>query len=508
MLPESKITELRTYLLELAHLDSVSALLDWDQSVNMPTNHNGHQARAALSAYMAGLRHRKATSPEFENLLLEAKLKASDGQLDADEKCIVTEAWDDFERNKKLPPDFVEEQTRMTGKAQQAWETAKDKSDFKLFKPHLEEIVALKRQEADYSRESGQDLYDALLDNYEPGFPSARLEIIFKEVKDFLLSFIQILPRSPHWTKSDVVRKPIVPLDQMKFAKMVARKIGYKVNSGNLAISVHPFSTSFHPTDARITTRCKRRNFVYDCLMSVIHESGHAMYEQGLPTEFYGTPRAEAVSFGIHESQSRLWENIVGRSMPFWIYFYPKMQHKIRQFRNVSLADFYGAINHVQSSFIRVDADEVTYNLHIILRFEIERMLINGQVEVDDLPDLWNQKAKEYLGLTVSSDSDGILQDVHWSDGSFGYFPSYALGNLYAAQFYEAAERDMPELNLKISKGNFRDLLRWLRSNIHVHGRLYSAEELLERVTDKGCNTESFIKYIREKYASLYGIQD
>ncbi len=502
-----QIAELVACLQELTHLESSMALLEWDQSVNMPTTHKGHQARANLSAYLAGLRHRKATSSDFEQLLQVAKQKADKGFLDDKENCIVNMALEDFERDKKLPPEFVEEQQRVAGESQQVWEAAKEKADFKPFEPYLKKIVDLKRQEAAYLQEKGQTLYDALLDEYEPGYDTAKLEVIFKDLKYFLVPFIQKIHGTSSWIKSDVIKKPVEIGLQLKFAKLVARKIGYDINSGGVNLSVHPFSTSFHPTDARITTRCKRRNFVNDCVLSLVHECGHAMYEQGLLPEFFGTPMAEAVSFGVHESQSRLWENFVGHSMPFWIYFYPKMQMMVPQFKKISLADFYGAINCVQPSLIRVDADEVTYNLHIILRFEIEKLLIDGQIEVEDLPSIWNQKVKEYLGLEVKNDSEGVLQDVHWSDGSFGYFPSYALGNLYAAQFYGAALKEIPDLLSQIAKGNFKNLLKWLRKNIHVHGRYYSADELLVKVTDEGFSAAPFINYIKNKYTQLYNIQ-
>lgn len=503
----SQIVELIKYLQELTNLDATMELLEWDQAVNMPPRHRGHQARANLSAYIAGLRHRKATSAELEQLFREAKQKAGEGLLSDNEKCIFTLALEDFERDKKLPPELVEEQKRVESESQQVWETAKERSDFRMFEPSLRKIVALKRREANYLQENGQTLYDALLDDYEPGYNTAKLEVIFKDLKDFLVPFIQRIQGSSSRVKPEIIKKPVEIGLQMKFAKIVARKIGYDINSGNVHISVHPFSTSFHPTDARVTTRCKRRNFVNDCLMSLVHECGHAMYEQGLLPEYFGTPMAESVSFGVHESQSRLWENLVGHSMPFWMYFYPKMQMMVPQFKNIFLADFYGAINCVRPSLIRVDADEVTYNLHIILRFEIEKLLIEGQIEVEDLPTTWNQKVKEYLGLEVKNDSEGVLQDVHWSGGSFGYFPSYALGNLYASQFYEAALKDIPDLASQISKGNFKNLLKWLRKNIHVHGRYYSADELLLKVTGQGFNAMPFIDYIRRKYTQLYNIQ-
>lgn len=502
----SQIGKLKAYLLELAHLQSTISLLEWDQAVNMPTLHNGHMARSELLAYVAGLRHRKATSAELEDLLREAEKRIEAGSLNDDEQSVVKEALEDLERAKKCPPEFVEEQKRVESEAQRVWERAKKKSDFKIFEPYLARIVDLKRQESDYLREPSQSRYDALIDDYDPGYTTQKLEVIFTELKNFLIPFIQAINNSHVKHRLNIFKRPITVRQQLKLAKVVARKMGYDFNSGHLGTSVHPFSTSFHPTDARITVRYSRHNFINDCLMSMIHESGHAIYEQGLPTEYFGTPLAEAISCGIHESQSRLWENLIGRSLVFWRYFFPKLQKIMPEFGNVSLTDFYGAINSVQPSLIRIDADEVTYNLHIILRFEIEKALIGGQIEVKDVPELWNQKVKDYFGLDVGNDSDGVLQDMHWSDGSFGYFPSYALGNLYAAQFYKAAVRDIPNLEESMAKGNFRDLLKWLRRNIHIRGKKYSAEEILLRATGYNFTAVYFIEYLKDKYSGLYNL--
>lgn len=506
-MPQDSLRELKDYLLEIAHLRALLDLLEWDQLVNMSSSHKGHKARAELAAHVAGLKHRKATSDEYGERLEKAKIFVEQGHFEPREVCIVEQALIDHQRDSKLSPEFIEEQTRVHSEAQQVWEKAKETSDFALFAPYLKQIVALKRVEAGFVMERGQTLYDALLDDYEPNYGSERLEGIFQGLKKFLVPFIQAITDSSKSIDPKIIKRRVSHESQNKFARVVARKIGYDMGSGGIHQSVHPFSTSFHPTDARITYRYAQKSFVNDCLMSVIHESGHAMYEQGFLPEFFGTPMAEAVSFGIHESQSRFWENNVGRSAHFWSYFYPKMQKSIPQFRNISLVDFYGALNCVRPSLVRVDADEVTYNLHIILRFEIEKALINGEIEVEDLPSAWNQKSWDYFGLKVKKDSEGVLQDVHWSDGSFGYFPSYGLGNLYAAQFFEAALRDMPDLNLKISQGKFGDLLKWLRKNIHIHGRLYSAEELLVKITGEGFSQDAFIRYLKDKYIPLYDLK-
>jgi len=501
-----QLRELRKYLRELAYLDSAGEILDWDQYVNMPSNHLGHSVRADVLANLAGLSHSRGTSSDLARLLDEARDKTAAGLLNEDEQCIVARAFDDFENRRKIPRDFIEEQAKLTSESQQVWEEARAKSDFVLFRPYLERIVALERQGADYTRTTGQTCYEALLCDCEPGCSVAKLNAVFQELKSFLVPFVDRITLAQSWIKPEILRQPIAVSQQARFARMVAKTIGYRLEAGRIDTSVHPMSTSFHPTDCRITVRYNRTNFINDCLMSLMHESGHAMYEQGLRQEFFGTPLAESVSLGIHESQSRLWENLVGHSIHFWVYFYPKLQKAIPYFRAIPLADFYGAINHVQPSFIRVDADEVTYNLHIILRFELEKALIDGEIEVRDLPDLWNAKFKEMFGLEVKKDSDGILQDVHWSDGSFGYFPTYALGNIYASQFYSAALRDIPSLELMMSQGNFADLLEWLRINIHCHGRRYLPGELVFRATGEGFSPEPFFNYLQKKYSQLYNL--
>jgi carboxypeptidase Taq len=291
---------------------------------------------------------------------------------------------------------------------------------------------------------------------------------------------------------------------QKLFCELAARQIGYDFAAGRLDVSAHPFSTSFHPLDSRITTRYNRSEFM-QAFGGVIHETGHALYEQGLPAAYFGTPLAEAVSLGIHESQSRLWENLVGKSRSFWTYFYPRLQHEFpTPLRNVSLDSFYRAINTVRPSFIRVEADEVTYNLHIILRFEIETGLIDGNIAVEELPRVWNSKMKELLGLDVPDDSLGVLQDVHWSGGMIGYFPTYSLGNLYSAQFFAAAKRAIPSLDDEMARGEFGQLLKWLRENIHAHGKFYSAQELAKNATGEKLNSRYFVDYISKKYGEIY----
>ncbi|MDP3792981.1 MAG: carboxypeptidase M32 [bacterium] len=497
------LSQLKKELLELTHMGSSLAILEWDRQVNMPPG--GSSARAQTLAYLAGLWHRKLTSPELFELAGDLMIEMNQGRLTSKEACIVRETWRDLEKARKLPVDFVEELVKTTSEANDVWAEAKKTSDFKKFQPYLEKIVELKRKEASFLGFT-RSPYDALLDGYESGMTSDDISIVFQELKDFLIPFIQKIGNSKAQINPEVIKGNFPIHEQEKFTKLVAERIGYDFRTGRLDISSHPFSTSFHPTDARITTRYDEHDLFYS-LGSVIHEAGHAMYEQGLLAEHFGTPLAESRSLGIHESQSRVWENLIGKSRPFWKYFYPQLQKAFpKPFLKLSFEDFYQAINYVTPSFVRTEADEVTYNLHVILRFEIEKELIEGSIEVADLPQIWNGKIKEYFGLEVPNDRLGVLQDTHWSDGSFGYFPTYTLGNLYSAQYYDAAKRNIPKLEKELARGEFKLFRDWLRKHIHVHGKLYSADELVRKATGEPLTSKYWTDYIKKKYSEIYAL--
>ncbi len=496
----SAVVALKNKLIELRHLGSVNSLLGWDQQVNVPSK--GHEARAEVIAYISGLAHKNFTSPEFEDVLMLAKDFMDKGLLDADESCIVRETFDDFVKLKKLPNDFVKELSLVCARAHDYWVRARKVSDFGLFAPHLKKIVELKRKEAGLIGFAASP-YDALLDDYEPGLTSAQAGEVLDEIKNFLVPLVAKIKDSKVIIDRTFLRGPWPIGKQKRFAKMVISKLGFDLEAGHMGVSPHPFCDSLHPTDTRITVRYSETDFVEQCLMSAIHEAGHGMYEQGLPIEYFGTPRGEAVSLGVHESQSRFWENIIGRSRFFWKYFYPELKAYFSDILvDISFEDFYKAINHVKSSLIRTDADEVTYNLHVIFRFEIEKDLIEGKTEVEDLPKIWNQKVLDYLGVEVDSDADGVLQDTHWADGSFGYFPTYTLGNLYAAQLYAAARNTLP--GGLDSQDYFNFFCDWLRVNIHSKGQLYGSTELIERVTGEKPTSRYFKDYITYKYSEIY----
>jgi carboxypeptidase Taq len=488
-------------LIDIAQLKSAFAVLNWDKDVFMPPKGSG--PRAAMLGYLAGELHDKVLSPEFRGLLREAKAAADAGELSPGDRAIVREVWRDVSREEKLPVEFVKELTQVTSEAYHVWMDARRKKDFKLFAPHLTKIVELKRREAELVG-FAQSPYDALLDTFEPYATTQEIAAALGDLKNFLAPFLVRIRNSKTKVSRDAIAGNFNIEKQKAFCALAARQVGYDFDAGRLDVSAHPFSTSFHPLDSRITTRYDRSEFMQS-ISGVIHETGHALYEQGLPAARFGTPLAEAVSLGIHESQSRLWENLVGKSRGFWTYFYPLLQKEFPvPLRGVPLESFYRAINTVAPSFIRVEADEITYNLHIILRFEIERALVEGDIAVEDLPRIWNAKMEELLTLDVPDDSLGVLQDVHWSGGMIGYFPTYSLGNLYSAQFFAAARRDLPSLDDEMARGDFGKLLQWLREKIHVHGKMYSAQELVKNATGEKLNSKYFADYISRKYGEIY----
>ena len=500
----NKLEKLKEELLELHHLSSAVAVLHWDMEVYMPQK--GADLRAKTIAELSGLIHNKFISPQFGKLIKEAKREMEKGTLSEGDSRIVNEVWREYSREKKLPLDFVKELSELESKSQTVWAQAREKSDFKMFLPYLKKMVELKRKEAQLVGYKNSP-YDALLDVFEPDAKSEEVSLVFEELKQFLVPFLVKIKKSSVKINKKIL-KGHFPIDkQAKLCRLVAEKMGFDFEAGRLDVSTHPFTTNFHPDDVRITTRFDEKNLFYSINITA-HEAGHALYEQGILPENFGTPLGDAISYGIHESQSRMWENIIGKNRSFLKYFYPKFHKEFPvHFSKMTLEKFYQAINAVSQSLIRMEADEVSYSLHVIMRFEIEKSLIEGSVEVEDLPKIWNSKIEEYFGLKVPNDALGILQDVHWSAGLFGYFPTYALGNLYAAQFYATAKEEVLNLEKEIAAGHFEHLLNWLRKNIHVHGKMFSAENLVERVTGEKLTSQYFIDYIRDKYSDLYGLK-
>ncbi len=492
--------ELKTVL----NLRGASALLQWDQETYMPDGSGA--IRSEQIALLDTLSHEHLVGPAVKAPLAEL-VNLDNGEVTAglseDENRLVNEIWRDYHRAAALPKEFVEEYSQITSMAQQVWAQARKENDFAKFAPHLEKIIELKFREIDYLGVKTTP-YDTLLDFFEPGMTSADVTRLFDAVKERLVPLVRRIADSGVNTGVELLRKDYDVDRQWEFGVQVLNDMGYDLNLGRQDKSAHPFTTSFHPTDVRITTRLNPNNLL-SALSSTIHECGHALYEQGMDKDWFGTPFCDAISYGIHESQSRLWENLVGLSRPFWEHYYPKLQKFFPEnLGNVELDAFYRAINTVEPSLIRVDADEATYNLHIMLRFEVEKQVINDKLPVKELPELWNNKMEEYLGIRPDSDANGVMQDVHWSFGGFGYFPTYALGNLYNVPMMNQAREELKGLDDQIARGKFADLREWLRTKVHLVGRRRTAAELIEDITGEKLTAEPFMDYLENKYQAIY----
>lgn len=478
-------------------LGSVLSVLGWDEQVNLPPESAAR--RAEQSAVLAELHHAAATAPRIGEAL--AALEAKGDAATADERVLRKHARKDYDRATKLPAEFVREKALLDSAAYHAWAEAKPAKDFAKFAPFLEKQVALAKREA--ALLAAADAYDYMLDKYDPGMTAARIETLFDELKRDLVPLVRKLVAAAQRTKA--VPLTGFPVEgQREFLREVTAALGFDYTRGRIDVSLHPFCSG-DGHDIRMTTRF-REDQPLDALFSSIHETGHGMYEQGQPREWIGTPLGEAVGMGIHESQSRLWENQVARSRAFWRHFEPKLRARFpQQLARVGSDELYLAINEVAPTLIRVDSDEVTYNLHILLRFEIERRLFSGELAVCDLPAAWNALSQEIVGLTPAHDGEGCLQDVHWSSGGFGYFPSYCLGNMIAAQLWYAAQRELPGLEEDFTAGKFDRLLGWLRAKIHSRGRRLETEELVRDVTGEGISPRHLVRYLGERYLPLYG---
>jgi len=487
---------------EVNLLVSISALVEWDQRCFMPSGGSDH--RAEQTSWLAGKIHKKSTKNKIGELLSE--LEAAGIGKGLDPRDVNVREWrHDFDLRTKLPQEFVEDLSRTTSLAQDAWVGARKNNDFGAFQPWLEKIVALKRREADYLGWKNEP-YDALLDEYEPGAKTEEVAAVLGGLRDQLVPLLKAIKDSPRKPRLDILHRDYPEAAQEAFSKRVAAAIGFDFNRGRLDVTAHPFCTTIGPNDIRITTRFIR-DHVNAAFFGVMHEAGHGLYEQNVLAEHKYTPMGEAVSLGIHESQSRMWENSVGRSLAFWQYWYPEAQKAFTALKDVSVEDFTFAVNAVEPSFIRVEADETTYNLHILLRFELERALLKGDLQAKDVPAAWNEKFKAYFGLDVPDNANGCLQDIHWSAGLIGYFPTYSLGNLNAAQFFVKATEDLGDLEAMFAKGQFAPLLGWLRTNVHSHGRRYRSADLTKVVTGKPLDSKPLVDYLKKKAEMWYGVK-
>lgn len=488
---------------EVADLYNAAAVLGWDEQTYMPPG--GARARADQQATLRRLAHAVITDPKTGELLDALAGDVKDLPADSDEAALVRLMRRHYDQAVKLPPDLVEALSRAESDGFKAWIEARRANDFSIFQPKLERLVELQRQKAD-ALGWQERRYDALLDLFEPGMRTAEVEQTFATLRDELIPILQAIRERIDAVDDAVLRRHYPADDQWSFTIDLLRAIGFDFDRGRQDRSEHPFTTSFSVDDVRVTTRILE-DYLAQSIFSTIHEAGHAFYELGLPREHERTPLAQAASLGLHESQSRMWENVIGRSRGFWEYFLPRLAERFpSQLAGVGLEEFYRAVNRVEPSFIRTEADEVTYNLHIFLRFELEQAMLDGDLTVADLPGAWNEKMQAYLGVTPPDMLRGVLQDVHWSGDTFGYFPTYSLGTVLSVQFYEKALAEHPELPEEIRGGRFETLHRWLTDNIHRHGSRYEPVELIRRVTGTGLDAGPYLRYIREKYGDIYGI--
>lgn len=475
------------------------SVLNWDKEVNLPTK--GSQARSRQVATLAGIAHEMSIDKELGSLL---NTLHKGNHLNEQQRRNIELSHEDYQKSTKYSTNFVIRLSETTSEAYHAWLKARQENDFAFFKEPLSALVDIKKEEAQLLGYKNHP-YDALMDIFEPGANTADTDILFKDVREQLVDFVRRIREKPQ--VDDSFMRKFYPKDQQwKLGVDMLKKMGYDFEAGRQDISEHPFTTNFASSDVRVTTRIDENDFG-NMLWSCIHEGGHALYEQGLPEEQYGLPLGNFLSLGIHESQSRLWENNVGRSLPYWKANYQELQSMFPDnLKAVSLMDFYKAMNRVNPSFIRTESDELHYHFHILIRYEIEKGLIEGSLQSDDLRDIWNDKYKEYLNIDVPDDKHGILQDIHWSHGSFGYFPTYSMGSFYAAQLHKQAQKDIPNLIQQTEQGNHTDLLAWLRENIHQYGRFYTTDELCKRITGEKLNFRYFMEYAEEKYSGIYGL--
>jgi carboxypeptidase Taq len=501
--PQAAYDEILRRFKEYRLLDSIGSVLGWDERTYMPAKGGAH--RAEQIALLARLGHEQLTSPRMGEVLVLVEASPLVKDAAAVPAVNVREIRRLYDIAVKVPGSLVEDLARTTTRAQGTWQEARKNNDFQAFAPWLEKIVFLKRQEAQAI--GYEDVpYDALLDQYEPGATTSEITRVFSELRRDLVPLVGAIAASGRKPRADIFERDF-PMDrQQLFGQAAAAAIGFDFKAGRLDTTVHPFCSGIGPGDCRLTTRYHPREF-NQAFFGVLHEAGHGIYEQGLDAQHFGTPMGMAVSLGIHESQSRLWENQVGRSRAFWEHFYPRTQQTFPgTLDDVSLDDFVFAINRVAKSFIRVEADEATYNMHIILRFELEQALIAGDLKPADVPGARNDKFRQSFDLTPPSDAQGCLQDIHWSMGGLGYFPTYTLGNLYAAQFMERAKQDLGDLDADFRLGRFGRLKGWLNDKVHRPGQKYRPRDLAQNITATDLSPKPLVTYLRNKYGAMYGI--
>jgi len=496
---QDKLNELKSILAEVHDLNRAAAVLSWDQNTYMPRG--GAEARGNQMGTLGKIAHHTFTDEKVGKLLDELK---DAFPPESDEAAMIRVTRRDYDKATCVPPEFVVEQAQVTTAAHEGWMVARQKSDFSIFEPHLAKVLDLTKRYISFFPKADHP-YDTLLDDYEPGMKTAEVQGIFAELRKKQVRLLQAISEKKQ-VEDSFLHKKYPEAKQKIFGEKVITAFGFDANVNRQDKAPHPFCTSFSINDVRITTRYNEK-FLNTAIFGSMHETGHALYDGGFHPSMERTPLANGASLGVHESQSRMWENLVGRSFAFWEHFYPELQKTFpTQLGEVKLRDFYKGINKVEPSLIRVEADEATYNMHIMLRLEIEIAMVEGAVALKDLPALWNTKMKEYLGVTPPNDAQGVLQDIHWSFGGIGYFSTYSLGNLISAQLWEKINSEITDLPDQIRKGKFDALLGWLRSNIHVHGRKYEPQDLVKKVTGSKIDPAPYLRYLETKFSDIYGL--
>jgi carboxypeptidase Taq len=500
---ESKFLDLKTHLAEIYDLNKVGWVLGWDQRTMMPPK--GAAVRAEQLATLQRVAHEKFTSDEIGRLLDDLRPYEESLPYDSDEASLIRVTRYDYEKERRIPGELRAEIARANSQGNMAWIEARKQSNFEMFLPHLQKNVELKHKYVECFDEADH-VYDILLDDYERGMKTAEVRALFDELKRDLVPLIAAIGERADAVSDACVHGRFPVEKQRAFCVSLLERFGFSPDSWRLDPTVHPFASNSCTTDIRITTRYYE-DFLNPALFGSMHECGHGLYENGVSPALERTPLCRGASLGLHESQSRMWENLVGRSRPFWKYFYPKLQAAFpEQFNGVDMETFYRAINKVQPSLIRVEADEATYGLHIILRFEMEQEIMEGKLALRDLPEAWNVRMKSYLGVAAPNDAKGVLQDIHWSSGMIGYFPTYQLGNIIACQIWEKAQQAMPDLYDQFERGEFKALREWLRVNLHQHGRKFTPKETLTKVVGGPISVGPYVRYLEAKLGEIYGI--
>jgi len=499
---KEKLAAFKAEMGEIWDLNMAGALLSWDQQTYMPSK--GAEERSEQLATLSKIVHIKSTSDEVGKALDELLGYADTLDPDSDDARLIQRSKIEYDKATRVTTEWVADYARVTALAQEKWVQAKTRADFSIFRPHLERIVELRRAYAEFFKPYDH-VYDPLLDDFEPGLKTADVKDIFNRLRPQQVELIRAIASRPQ-VEDDFMSLTYEDRKQWDFGVDVITRFGYDWDGGRQDRSPHPFTTSFGIGDVRLTTRVIE-NLMSSAMFSTMHEAGHGMYQQGFDRSLTRTILANGASMAVHESQSRMWENLVGRSRAFWRFFYPKLQATFpTQLGNVPMEKFYKAINKVEPSFIRTEADEATYNLHVMLRLELEIALMEGNLAVADLPQAWNSRMQDYLGVTPPNDREGVLQDVHWSGGMIGYFPTYALGNLVSVQLWEVINQDIPDLEAQIEQGEFGTLLGWLREKVHRHGAKFEPQELVQRVTGSKIDPQPYVGYLKKKYSDIYGL--